>query len=156
MTLQAGTEKRHSNRTKKHTQRVVQVEIQPLHMGKCWHQGRGPELKQVHYDISGTVLTAIDYSNPDGDRRHLLFIRPQIFMFTPEEIENYDSSVVTWTDTGRAALVCLGRSPWLASFNPYHLKKCLHFRVMFYDDFLDVICEQVAVQPGFYLEDQTA
>jgi hypothetical protein len=135
---------------------VGQVEIQPLHVKDCWHQGRGPELKRVHYDESGTVLRAIDYSNPDGNTRHLLFKEPQVFMFTPEEVENYGSSVVNWTDTGRAALVCLGRSPWLASFNPYYLKECLHFRVMFYDDFLDVICQGVDVQPGLYLGSQAA
>ena len=123
--------------------------IQPLHVEDCWHQGRGPELKQVHYDESGTVLRAIDYSNPDGNTRHLLFREPQVFMFTPEDVENHGSSVVNWTDTGRAALVSLGRSQWLASFNPYHLTECLHFRVMFHDDFLDVICQGVDVQPGF-------
>jgi len=130
------------------------LNIQPLHAEVCWHDGRGPDLKQVHYDASGTVLRAIDYSNPDGNTRHLLFAKPQVFMFTPEEVENYGTSVVNWIDTGKAALVCLGRSPWLTSFNPCHLNECLHFRVIFYDDFLDVICEGIDVQLGFYLGGQ--
>jgi hypothetical protein len=71
-------------------------------------------------------------------------------MFMPEEVENCGSSVVNWIDIGKAALVCLGRSPWLTVFNQYHLKECLHFRVMFYADFLDVICQDIAVRPGLY------
>jgi hypothetical protein len=156
MMVQAGTEKRRSNRTEKHVQKIVSVGIQPIHAEECWHEGRSPELKRVHYDDRGTVLKAIDYVNPDGNKRHLIFIKPQTFMFTPEEVENYGASVVSWTDTGRAALVCVGRSPWLASFAPYHLKECLHFRIMFYDVFLDVICREVAVQTGLYLGSRDA
>ena len=124
--------------------------MRPLHVEDCWPDGRGPELQQVHYDGQGAVLKAIDDVNPDGRTRHLLFIKPQVFMFTPEELENYRTSFVNWSVTGKAALVCLGKSPWLSSFAPKHLKECLHFRVMFYDEFLDVICQEVIVQPGSY------
>jgi len=144
--MQAGTEKRRFNRTEKHIQKFVSIEIQPIHTEECWHEERGPELKQVHYEDLETVLKAIDYSNPDGNRRHLIFIKPQTFMFTPEDVQNYDASIVNWTDTGRATLVCLGRSLWLAPFASYHLKECLYFRGMFYDVVLDVIWQEVAAE----------
>jgi len=71
-------------------------------------------------------------------------------MFTPEEVENYAGSNVDWSKTGRSAIVSLGRSPWLLSFSPRHLEKCAHFKVMFYDEFLDVICWDVKVGSGLY------
>jgi hypothetical protein len=126
-----------------------------MHVEQCWHSGRGPELQQVHYDQGGVVLKAIEYTNPDWcnqdeDLWHLLFIKTQVFMFTLEEVENSGSSPANWVETGKAALVSLGRSPWLASFNPYHLDRCSHFRAMFYDQFLDVICEEVEARRGRY------
>lgn len=73
-------------------------------------------------------------------------------MLTPEEVENYATSLVNWSNTNNAAIVWVGRSPWLESFNPYHLKECKHFRIMFYDEFLDVICRDIQAQPGSYLD----
>ncbi len=71
-------------------------------------------------------------------------------MLTPEEVENYGISPTNWSDTGKAAIVSFGRSDWLESFSPQHLRRCKHFRVMFYDEFLDVICEAVIAQAGPY------
>jgi hypothetical protein len=31
-----------------------------------------------------------------------------------------------------------GKSEWLLSFNQQHLDRCSHYRIMFYDEFLDV------------------
>ena len=128
------------------------VEIQAMHAEFCWHSGRGPELRQVFYHRQGVQLKAINYINPDGEARHLLFVNSQVFMFKPEEVENYASSVVNWVDMDKAAIVRLRRSPWLASFNPYHLKECAHFRIMFYDEFLDVICRDIVAHAGGYSE----
>jgi hypothetical protein len=52
---------------------------------------------------------------------------------------------------GIAAAVCLGRSPWLRSFNPHHLVICQHYRNMFYDEFLDMICERVKSKKRGYV-----
>jgi hypothetical protein len=109
-------------------------------------------LQRIHYNGTGVQLKAIDYVNPDGQAHHILFVQPQVFMLTPEEVENYERSPVNWIDTGRAAIVSLGRSRWLESFNPYHLKECKHFRIMFYDEFLDVICREIRAARGLYLE----
>ena len=95
-------------------------------------------------------LKAIDYVNPDGAAWHLCFVQSQVFMFTPEEVENYATTSVNWADTGNGAIVALGRSSWLESFNPYHLTECKHFRVMLYDQFLDVICHDIVPHQGRY------
>lgn len=106
---------------------------------QCYHEGRGPQLERAHYGPNGCTLKAVDYLNPDHssreDLKHLLFERAQVFMFTPEEVHNDDQ--VDWSKTDNAAVVCLGKSAWLLSFNPQHLAKCQHYQIMFYDDILD-------------------
>lgn len=120
-----------------------------------YHEGRGPELQQVHFDLKGRMLKAIDYFNPDDvftteNLKHLVFIRPQVFMFTPEEVYNYASTSVDWGAPYRASIVVIHESVWLHSFDPQHLGKCHHYRVMFYDEFLDVICEGIEAKSGGY------
>jgi hypothetical protein len=120
-----------------------------------FHDGRGPTLVAVHLAPHSAHLIAIDYRSPDSvDRpvpvQHLLFAHAQTFMFTPEEVENYAANAVDWSQTQSGALVSLGRSPWLESFSPMHLGKCEHFRAMFYDEFLDVVCEGVVIKSGAY------
>lgn len=56
----------------------------------------------------------------------------------------------TWAATNRGALVSLGKTAWLKSFDSRHLERCEHFRAMFYDDFLDIVCEDVAVETGYF------
>jgi len=126
------------------------VIIRPLHMDLCRQDGRGPELLRVHYDGRGVRPVAIDYADKDGGGvRNVLLRKAQVFKFTPEEVDG--DTLIRWSETKGAAIVCLGRSLWLRSFNPLHLDRCQHFRVMFYDEFLDVVCEGLDVQPGPYL-----
>lgn len=118
-----------------------------------YHDGRGPTLVEVHFRASSAHIEAIDYELPDSDgsagsHRHLLFHRAQAFMFTPEEAENHLTSPPDWSKTERGTLVSLGKTAWLTSFSPRHLGSCEHFRAMFYDEFLDIICEGVNSEPG--------
>ena len=121
-----------------------------------FHDGRGPELKAAHYSPPGSKLLAVDYVNPPlrdapyGDLRHVEFFNAQVFMFTPEEVENYDNSPTPWAATNNGAAISLGRSSWLRSFAPGHLERCEHYRFMFYDEFLDIICEEARAKPGGY------
>ena len=120
-----------------------------------YHDGRGPQLVRVHLAPRSSHLLAIDYSPPDCDDiniglRHLLFSKAQVYMFTPEEVENYQTTAVNWGATDRGAMVSLGKTQWLRSFSQRHLERCEHYRVMFYDEFLDVICEGVAPAEGPY------
>jgi hypothetical protein len=128
------------------------MSIKPILKESFYHDGRGPELKQVHYANNGVILKAINYFNPDDEYtpenlKHLLFLRPQVFMFTPEEVLDYTEEI-NWGEYNNAAIVCLGKSKWLESFSPRHLDKCLHYQVMFYDEFLDVICEGIEAKSG--------
>jgi hypothetical protein len=126
-----------------------------------YHDGRGPTLVCVHLDRGSACLRAIDYELPDSDgsppwKRHLLFHRAQVFMFTPEEVENYLTSVVDWSATDYGAMVTLGKSTWLSSFNQQHLERSEHYRAMFYDVLLDVVCERVTTEPGYFVADKAA
>jgi len=127
--------------------------MKPILADRFHHDGRGPTLQAVHLASRSAQLIACDFLNSD-DRpeqlKHLLFARAQVFMFTPEEVENYATSQVNWGNTNGAAIVNLGRSSWLGTFNPHHLLKCEHYRVMFYDELLDVICEDIQVKAGGY------
>jgi hypothetical protein len=131
------------------------MKVQPILVNQFHHEGRGPELQKVHYGGRGNILVAIDYFNPEDEYtpsnlKHLLFLRSQVFMFTPEEIHNYTSGV-EWNKLDKAAAVSLGESSWILGFNPQHLSKCEHFQIMFYDQILDVICEGIEAKQGGYI-----
>jgi hypothetical protein len=126
-----------------------------VHPKTFFHDGRGPTLVQVHLSSKSSHLEAIDFKVPDSEDspapvQHLKFVHAQTFMFTPEEVESYETTQVDWGATGMGAMVSLGKSAWLKSFSPRHLEKCEHYKVMFYDEFLDVICEQVLLEDGAY------
>jgi hypothetical protein len=113
----------------------------------------------VHYRGNGATLAAIDYFNPDDSHapenlKHLLFVRPQVFKFTPEEVHNVAEDEVPWGrgSFGSAGIASLGLSAWLKSFAPQHLSNCQHFRVMFYDQYLDIICERIDAKVGGYVD----
>jgi hypothetical protein len=125
--------------------------VEPVLGERFYHDGRGPTLVRVHYSDTGSTITAADYQNPDeSEMRHLVFQASQVFMFTPEEVENYETNEINWADTTKAAIVNMGRSPWLRSFAQTHLSQCQHYRVMFYDEYLDVICEGIEAKGGAY------
>jgi len=126
------------------------MELQPLYAESCWHDGRGPELAHIYHSDTGRGLQAIDYRNPDGTPYCVIFKYVQVYMFTPEEVYGGDSYTTDRAVTGNAAIISFGRSDWLLSFAQYHLAKCKHFRIMFYDEYLDIICEDITVQPGKY------
>lgn|SRR5215813_7128732 len=122
-----------------------------------WTEGRGPKLRRVHY--TGTRaphpvrLRALDYLNPnwgsDVEIRHLEFNQARVWMFTSEEVHNYGRDGISWgAAIDHAAAVNLGKSEWLLSFAQQHLDRCNHYRIMFYDEFLDVICESVGACRG--------
>lgn len=125
--------------------------MRPIHSSQFYHDGRGPELVQVHWDGAGTQLTAIDYMNPDarsGDLWHVRFAGVQVVMVTPEEVINDIDLDEALMEHSPAAMFDLGRSRWLESFAPRHLARCSHVKLLFYDHLFDVICEQVSCHPG--------
>ena len=119
----------------------------PILEDVCYREGRGPELHSLLYANNGKSLVGAEYFNPDdahdpANVKRLQFIKRQVFMLTPEEVCN---AFITYPT--QAAVMCLGRSAWLQSFAPQHLAACQHFQIMFYDQYLDVICEDVIYEP---------
>lgn len=131
------------------------MRVEPFLKEFFYHDGRGPELQKVYFSYRGQILAAIDYFNPDDkysseSLKHLVFLRPQVFMFTPEEVYNYTLTPVHWGKVDKASMVVIHESEWFRSFDPGHLGKCRHYQIMFYDEFLDVICEGIEVKQGGY------
>jgi hypothetical protein len=90
-----------------------------------------------------------DWSN-ETDIMHLRFHGVQVSLFTPEEVQLIDGSVPWGSAVNDAAVVNLGQTNWLQSFAQQHLSQCSHFRVMFYDYYLDVICKVISAHEGHF------
>jgi hypothetical protein len=112
---------------------------------------RGPELVKLHWDSRGCLLQAIDFARTsDSKLMHLRFTGFQVYMYTPEEVINYEP--MQWLgETRGVAAYCLGQSPWLKSFSDRHLGACSHYQLLFYDELVDVVCEGVEVIEGGYV-----
>jgi hypothetical protein len=126
----------------------------PVHVDFFYHDGRGPELRCIHWAHDGRILVAADYSNHDdyGERaaRHIRFERVQVVQVTAEEVIAYGALGAALTKHRPAAMFDLGKSAWLRSFSPRHLEHCRHFQLVFYDELLDVICERVTCHVGSF------
>ena len=127
----------------------------PILVDSIWAEGRGPELRRAHFRGRGLSLIALDYLNPDwaseDETRHLIIHKGQVHQYTPEEVYSYSRDGVQWGPSiNQAAVVDLGRSDWLLAFSQRHLGNCKHYRIMFYDEFLDVICENITAAAGPY------
>ncbi|WP_315712519.1 MULTISPECIES: hypothetical protein [unclassified Bradyrhizobium] len=127
----------------------------PILRDWIWADGRGPELRRGHFFGHGLNLIALDYLNPDwaseDDMRHLILHKVQVHQVTPEEVHDYSREIVSWGPAiDQAAVVDLGKSDWLLSFAQRHLARCRHFRIMFYDEYVDVICESITAAHGAY------
>jgi hypothetical protein len=119
--------------------------MQALFTDKFGWDGRGPELQHIFWDEERAVqIKAVEYRDVDSGRlMHVLFQNPQVAMLTPEE-------AISDTTAHISALVDCGQSEWMRSFAQRHLTRCRHFRLDFYDERLDIICEAVECKEGPY------
>ena len=129
--------------------------FEPVLRDWIWAEGRGPELRRAHFRGKGLSLIALDYLNPDSasekEMRHLIIHRGQAHQYTPEEVYQSSRDSISWGPAiNQAAVVSLGRSDWLLSFSQRHLGNCRHYRIMFYDEWLDIICENITAAMGPY------
>ena len=113
---------------------------------RFYSDGRGPELQRIVWGERGLGLRAVEYFNPDdvyddAHRKHVRIVRPQVVMITPEEVIDYRGYAAAFGAHRPAAVLDHGHSDWLRSFNQYHLSKCRHFQLLFYDELFDIICE---------------
>lgn len=118
-----------------------------LYEKDIYHNGRGPIIEKTYYNETGTIIKAVDFINPspNSKTKHLIFINPQVFMFTPEEVYNYN---IDYSKTNHGVIINLGKSKWFNNFNPYHLQACNHYQILFYDEILDIICENIFLKKG--------
>jgi hypothetical protein len=129
--------------------------MKAIHCEMFYADGRGPELQRVCWGGRGSYLQAIEYFNPDDvyepqNLKHVRFAGAQVVQITPEEVIDYGSLACASASDRRVALVSLGRSSWLKSFDPRHLQRCAHFQLLFYDQLFDVICEEVTCHRGAF------
>jgi hypothetical protein len=127
----------------------------PVLRDRIWAEGRGPELRRAHFGGIGLTLVALEYLNPDwssvADIKHLIIHRAQVHQYTPHEVYNYARDEVRWGPSiSQAAIVDLEKSDWLLTFSQQHLARCKHYRLMFYDEYLDIICENISAENGPY------
>ena len=132
---------------------VTNDPAKPIHIEEFWREGRGPELRRVLWNASGTSVRAIEYFNPDwsdadSDLRHVLLVAPQVVQITPEEVIGAAQMRRRDIAHRRAAMFDLGRSGWLESFAQTHLVNCRHIQMLFYDELIDIICEGVTCGVG--------
>lgn len=128
------------------------MNIGPLFVDEFPRRGRGPTLSKVHWAYDGQVLRAVDYhANDDEKLGHVFFSGMQVVMITPEEVIGNTIFDSLWMENPQAGILCLGKSSWLQTFNQYHLNKCSHFQILFYDELFDVICEEIDVRASSYL-----
>lgn len=117
--------------------------------------GRGPEITHAHWELAGQSLVAIDYTNRGGNGSiagsfHVTLMRFQVVMITPEEVIGGSQLPDNAAELRPAALYDLGKSEWMKSFFQHHLTKCRHYKLLFYDELFDIICEGVEVHRGSY------
>ena len=127
--------------------------MQPIHTDEFFHDGRGPEIHYIHWAQNGALLQAIDYFNPHAVHessalKHVLIVKPQIVMITPEEAINYSRDGQGMISYKPAAMFDLGRTDWFQSFAQRHLGHCRHFQMFFYDELLDIIAEDIRCHAG--------
>jgi hypothetical protein len=130
-------------------------QIKPILTDLFHHDGRGPELQKIHYFNRGIHIQAVEYYNPEdaydeGHIKTLQFIKPEAFQFTPEEEYGYGKQGFDWSEFNKAGILNLGKTEWYKSFSNIHSSNCNHFQIMFYDEFLDIICEDIKALPGHF------
>lgn len=134
-------------------QRVFTVD----HFGTFPFDGRGPVL---HRWLWSDDLLLPDSSagfqtlprrcvGAQSEYGWVVFHGVQVVQSVPEEVHSYwhyELSEEPREERGAAWLV--ESSTWLASFDQRHLGKCRHYILEFYDDIVEVICEELIIGKG--------
>jgi len=119
-----------------------------------YHDGRGPELQRVAWSGNGSDLLGFEYFNPNdnyktANLKHLRLKRVEAYAMAGEEVHGN----ILASSSSKAAIFRVDDSSWMKSFNPYHLKNCHHFQIVFYDEIFDVICEEIVAGSGSLTEE---
>lgn len=99
---------------------------------------RGPVLQKIIWSEDGTYIKEISF-----ERNSIIkFKGLQAIMITPHEVYGYNDM----SNDLPAGIYNLGRSKWFKSMSDQHLEKCSHYKLFFYDEIIDVICEDVIIK----------
>jgi tetratricopeptide (TPR) repeat protein len=126
------------------------------------YDGRGPSL--VHWIYDADLLLpgsqSSQSSEPPGDiyGAHygyeqelywIVFHGLQVLQIVPEEVHSY-WHLDYWEDFGgpQTGIWEIEDSEWLASFHPRHLKDHKHYIITFYDELVEVICQELIFGEG--------
>lgn len=125
------------------------MRIVPVLQNEFYHDGRGPELQKVLWKHRGAILSGFEYYNPDDkytpeNLKHVRLKKVEAYSMSCDEVHG---NIVANGET-QAAIHEIQDSDWLKSFSPFHLAKCKHFQIMFYDEIYDVICESIIFGHG--------
>lgn len=122
----------------------------PVLAADFYHDGRGPTMERVIWHPHNPKPAGFEYTNPDsaGGLRHLKLIQVEAFAYAGEEVHGG----TPMNSATNAAIHDLGRSEWLLSLCPLHLKDCSHFCIEFYDEIFDVVCHGIETHAGPFAE----
>lgn len=103
---------------------------------KFFGGGRGPGLIKIFWDDE--TNTKIEKIIFEGNSV-LKFTGLQTVMITPHEV--YGGEFLD-----EDGIYDMGHSDWFRSMSSGHLDKCNHYRLFFYDEIIDVICEDIVIK----------
>jgi hypothetical protein len=126
--------------------------------------GRGPEIHRFIHDRDALKQGAFPERRPPPggvigveyfwfehpDMAWVIFKKRQVVQVVPEEVCSYwFTSHVTEQKKG-VGIYTVEDSAWLRSFSQHHLSACRHFILMFYDDIIEVIAEDLLFGRGAF------
>ena len=130
--------------------------------------GRGPEICRFLHDhdalekdafpdrrpLPGSIIGIEYFWFEHPDIAWVMFKKIQVIQIVPEEVCSYwFTSLVSERQNG-VGIYVVEDSAWLRSFSQRHLASCRHFILMFYDEIIEVIAEDLMFGRGaFRIED---
>lgn len=135
------------------------IPLQNEHFG---FDGRGPEIQRFLHDrdaVKGGTFTdrrplpgniiGMEFSWFEHDTSAwVIFSRSQVVQIVPEEVCSYWFMPDSPEETRGVGIYVIEDSQWLSSFSQRHLGKCRHFILMFYDDIVEVLAEDLIFGRG--------
>lgn len=124
----------------------------PVKTDYFFDDGRGPILKHWLYDTDFVLPNSPEKATRPNiilgaDYGHwVVFHRMQVIQIVPEEVYGYKYLDHTQEKGNGAWLV--EDSNWLKSFHPRHLANAKHFILIFYDEIVEVICNDLIFGEG--------
>ncbi len=130
--------------------------------------GRGPEINRFIHDRDALLAGAFpDRRPPPGhiigveyhDIEHpqlawVVFKQAHVVQVVAEEVCSYWFTKLSAAPAKSDGIYVVEDSVWLHSFSQRHLSKCRHFVMMFYDDIIEIIAEELVFGRGaFRIED---